>query len=131
MRDLEHVVCKIIDWHYGKGIIDGATDETQCFKMLEEMIELYCACHPDLPAHVLFEGFVRDVEKLNAQGKFKSVSEKNAQAEKIDAVGDMSVVGINILERNKTSLETCLNGVYEIISKRTGSLVNGTFVKDD
>ena len=127
---LDHLNSKITQWHHDKGIVSGATDETQCNKMLEEMIELFCACHPDLDTALLRQLFIADVNKLYREGNFKTVSKENSLAEKIDAIGDMDVVGVNILERNGVSKLTCLNGVYDIISKRHGKVINGSFVKE-
>lgn len=127
---LDHLNSKITQWHYDKGIIDGATDETQCNKMLEEMIELFCACNAGMNEIDLQDKFNFVVSGMMLDGKFKTVSTENALAEKIDAVGDMDVVGINILERNGVSKLTCLNGVYGIISKRKGKVINGSFVKE-
>lgn len=130
-RDLEHVTGKIVQWHHDKNIIEGATDQSQCNKMLEELIELFCACHPEVEPEELVKLFVENTLMLHAQGKFKTVTKEEALDAKVDAVGDQVVVGINILERNGVSLQTCLNSVYDEISKRTGSIVNGSFVKDE
>ena len=127
---LDHLNSKITQWHHDKGIVSGATDETQCNKMLEEMIELFCACHPDLPPDTLLSLFIMNVNALANEGNFKTVSKENSLAEKIDAIGDMDVVGVNILERNGVSKLTCLNSVYDIISKRQGKVINGSFVKE-
>ena len=130
MKSLDNVTAHIVQWHHDVKIIDGATDWTQTEKMLEEFIELVASQMPTAsPAYVA--AVVRlMLTKLEKNGKIKTVERINAQAEKIDAVGDMFVVGINILERNEVSLEECLNGVYDIISKRSGSVVDGSFVKD-
>ena len=130
MKTLSEVNKAIVAWHWEKGIIENATDETQCNKMLEEMIELFCACHPDLTPDTLLSLFIMNVNALANEGNFKTVSKENSLAEKIDAIGDMDVVGVNILERNGVSKLTCLNSVYDIISKRQGKVINGSFVKE-
>ena len=56
---------------------------------------------------------------------------KNDQAEFEDAIGDMVVVLTNLAHLGGTTIEDCIKGAYEVISKRTGKMVNGTFVKDD
>jgi hypothetical protein len=38
---------------------------------------------------------------------------------------------IILAEMKKVTLEECLNGAYDIISKRTGKMINGQFVKDE
>ena len=130
MKNLDTITALITQWHYDKKIIDGATDWTQTEKLLEEFIELVASQMPCKSPISIAEQVCFMVRKLEKNGKIKTVSRINAQAEKIDAVGDMFVVGINILERNEVSLETCLNGVYDIISARTGKVVGGSFVKD-
>ncbi len=56
---------------------------------------------------------------------------KNDQAEFEDAIGDMVVVLTNLAHLGGTTIEDCIDGAYKVISKRTGKMVNGTFVKDD
>ena len=56
---------------------------------------------------------------------------KDDHAEQIDAVGDMVVVLTNLAELIDVPIEECIECAYEEISKRTGKMVNGTFVKDN
>tara|TARA_R100001480_G_scaffold24536_2_gene34814 strand:+ start:1210 stop:2052 length:843 start_codon:yes stop_codon:yes gene_type:complete len=56
---------------------------------------------------------------------------KNDQAEFEDAIGDMVVVLTNLAHLGGTTIENCIDNAYKVISKRTGKMVNGTFVKDD
>jgi len=37
---------------------------------------------------------------------------------------------MNQAKMQNVSLERCLEGAYNVISKRTGRMINGTFVKD-
>ena len=55
---------------------------------------------------------------------------KNDQAEFEDAIGDMVVVLTNLAHLGGTTIENCVDSAYNVISKRTGKMVNGTFVKD-
>ena len=55
---------------------------------------------------------------------------KNDQAEVIDAIGDMVVVLTNLAYMRGVHIERCISSAYDVISKRTGKMVNGTFVKD-
>ena len=55
---------------------------------------------------------------------------KNDQAEFVDAIGDMVVVLTNLAKLGDTSIEYCTDSAYDVISRRTGKMVNGTFVKD-
>lgn len=47
-----------------------------------------------------------------------------------DGIGDCFVVLVLLAERAGTSIEECANLAYEVISKRTGKMVNGMFIKD-
>ena len=42
----------------------------------------------------------------------------------------MVVVLTNLARLGDTSIELCIDQAYNVISKRTGKMVNGTFVKD-
>jgi len=55
---------------------------------------------------------------------------KNDQPEVIDAIGDMVVVLTNLAYMRGVHIESCIGSAYDVISKRTGKMVNGTFVKD-
>ena len=55
---------------------------------------------------------------------------KNDQPEVIDAIGDMVVVLTNLAYMRGVHIENCIGSAYDVISKRTGKMVNGTFVKD-
>ena len=43
----------------------------------------------------------------------------------------MVVVLTNLAHLNGTSIEHCIQSAYEVISKRQGKMINGTFVKDE
>ena len=90
----------IRDWAEERGLYDKGDTKTQFCKLMEEAGELGRA--------VL----------------------KDNQAEFIDAIGDMVVVLTNMAMLGGTSIETCIDSAYDVISKRTGKMVNGTFVKD-
>ena len=48
-----------------------------------------------------------------------------------DDIGDMLVVMINILARNKLTLDECLEVSYNDIKDRKGKMVDGIFVKEE
>jgi NTP pyrophosphatase (non-canonical NTP hydrolase) len=56
---------------------------------------------------------------------------KNDKAEIQDAIGDMIVVLTNLAYMENLNVEECIAGAYAVISKRTGKMINGTFVKDE
>jgi NTP pyrophosphatase (non-canonical NTP hydrolase) len=56
---------------------------------------------------------------------------KNDQPEVIDAIGDIIVVLTNLAHLRGVKIEDCIDSAYNVISKRTGKMINGTFVKDE
>jgi len=92
---------KIRDWAGERGLYTKGDTKTQFCKLMEEAGELGRA--------VL----------------------KNDNAEFVDAIGDMVVVLTNMAHLGGTTIEECIDAAYKVISKRTGKMVNGTFVKDE
>ena len=92
---------KIRDWAGERGLYTKGDKKTQFCKLMEEAGELGRA--------VL----------------------KDDQPEFIDAIGDMVVVLTNMAHLGGTTIEECIDAAYKVISKRTGKMVNGTFVKDE
>ena len=56
---------------------------------------------------------------------------KDDQPEVIDAIGDIVVVLTNLAHQRGVYIEECIQTAYEVINKRTGKMINGTFVKDE
>jgi NTP pyrophosphatase (non-canonical NTP hydrolase) len=92
---------KIRDWAGERGLYTKGDKKTQFCKLMEEAGELGRA--------VL----------------------KDDQPEFVDAIGDMVVVLTNMAHLGGTTIEQCIDAAYKVISKRTGKMVNGTFVKDE
>jgi len=90
----------IRSWATDKGIYDKGDARTQYLKLMEESGEL---------AEALL---------------------KNNKAEIQDAIGDMIVVLTSIAKFEDMFIEDCIKSAYDVIAKRTGKMVNGTFVKD-
>ena len=92
---------RIRRWADARGLYDKGDAKTQYLKLMEEAGELGRALLKD------------DIEQ------------------QIDAIGDMVVVLTNLSELIDVPIEECIESAYEVISKRTGKMVNGTFVKDN
>ena len=56
---------------------------------------------------------------------------KNNREELIDAIGDAVVVLTNLAALEGLKIEDCVTSAYEVIKSRQGSMVNGTFVKEN
>ncbi len=98
--DYFELECAVESWAQEKGILDKATPMAQALKTLEETTELCTAIN------------------------------SNDRAEIIDAMGDIMVTLIIQAKMQGLKLEECLESAYNVISKRTGKMVNGVFVKD-
>lgn len=97
---MKELIIKVHEWANDKGIFDKATRFKQAQKTLEECGEL-----------------------LHAIGA-------NDDHEIKDSIGDILVTIIIQAEMNELTIEECLSSAYEVISKRSGRMINGTFVKD-
>jgi len=91
----------IREWARERGIYEKGNSHTQYVKLQEEAGELAKAL-------------------LN-----------NDRYEIKDAIGDMVVVLTNLAHLEKLNIEDCIDAAYKTISKRTGKMINGTFVKDE
>jgi NTP pyrophosphatase (non-canonical NTP hydrolase) len=101
MKSYNELEALVIAWAHQKGIFEKGTPNAQCDKTFEEVEELAEAI------------------------------ENNNRAEVIDALGDILVTIIIQAEMQGLKLTDCLESAYNVISKRTGKMVDGQFVKDD
>ena len=92
---------KIRDWAKERGIFDKGDVKTQYVKLLEEAGEVAKALLADDKAEIK------------------------------DGIGDMVVVLTNLAHLSGFTIEECIDEAYDVISKRQGNMVNGTFVKNE
>ena len=90
----------IRDWAEAKGIYAKGDPKTQYIKLMEEA------------------------------GEVGRAILKQDKPEIKDGIGDMVVVLTNLAELCDMTIEECVESAYDVISKRTGKMKNGTFVKD-
>jgi len=113
MRDCENCDCEtesyknglnefdlIRMWANQRGIYEHGDTKTQALKLMEEAGEI---CRAVL---------------------------KEDHDEVVDGIGDCVVVLTNLAELQGVSIEKCINVAYNVIAKRSGKMVNGTFKKD-
>jgi NTP pyrophosphatase (non-canonical NTP hydrolase) len=100
MKNYNELQYLVIEWAEKKGILKNGTPLAQCQKTFEEVEELELA--------------ILDSDK----------------DEIIDALGDILVTIIIQAEMQGLNLIDCLDSAYNVISKRTGKMVDGTFIKD-
>ena len=91
----------IRNWAETRGLYDKGNSHTQYVKLQEEAGELAKA--------------LLDDDKM----------------EIMDAIGDMVVVLTNLAHLQDTTIESCIAQAYNEIKNRKGSMINGTFVKDE
>jgi len=97
---MKDLILRVEKWALDKGILDVATPMAQAIKTVEESTEL--------------------VQAISL----------NDREEIIDAIGDIMVTVIIQAKMQGLDIEECLKSSYNVISKRTGKMVNGQFVKD-
>ena len=90
----------IRQWARSRGLYDKGDPKTQTLKLVEEMGEI---CRAVL---------------------------KDDKPEIIDGIGDCVVVLTNLSELIGVPIEDCIQAAYEVIAKREGKMINGTFVKN-
>lgn len=112
MEELQKLV---IEWAREKEILTKATPLAQARKTEEEVHELIEACSSQQICNKKF---------VNSKGKTV-----NTEEEITDAIGDVLVTLIIQAEMQGLNLKDCLQSAYNVISKRTGSMINGQFVK--
>ena len=98
---LSNEFSSIRDWAQERGIYEKGDAKTQYIKLQEEAGELAKA--------IL----------------------KNDNVEFIDAIGDCVVVLTNLAKLKGYNIEDCINAAYDVIAKRKGAMVDGTFVKQE
>jgi len=74
---------------------------------------------------------IQYVKLQEEAGELAKALLKDDQLEVIDAIGDMVVVLTNLAHQRGVYIEECIQTAYEVINKRTGKMINGTFVKDE
>jgi NTP pyrophosphatase (non-canonical NTP hydrolase) len=97
----EPIYDSIREWARIRGIYDMGDSKTQYVKLMEEAGELA-----------------------------QAILKKNT-AEISDAIGDMVVVLTNLAHLEGLQIEGCIKEAYNVISKRKGTMKNGTFVKSE
>lgn len=106
----------VIEWAKEKGILEKATPLAQAEKTQEEVDEFMLGVYNQ---SLNYDSFI------NAKGK-----RVNTKDEIKDALGDILVTIIIGAELQGLKLEDCLESAYNVISKRTGKMIEGKFVKD-
>ena len=70
------------------------------------------------------------IKLMEETGEIGRALLKEDTNEIVDGIGDAVVVLTNLAELIGVPIEECIQSAYDVIAKRTGKMVNGTFVKD-
>ena len=115
---MNELIEKVKQWGIDKGITGPQGRGTllaQAKKMREECTETFDAA---VDLHMQYES-----------------STDNPRSETLlelkDGIGDLLVTGILLAELAGFATEDCLQHAYDVISKRNGKMVGGTFIKDN
>lgn len=98
---LIHYEDLIVKWGYDKGILPNPDKLKQASKTQEELLEM--------------------IEAIN----------NNDREEVKDAIGDQIVTLIMQAQAWDLTILECIEAAYGVISKRTGKMVDGVFVRDN
>jgi len=108
---MNELIEKTRQWFHDKGIIANSNPLKQLEKTQEELIEIRDA----VIRHEYAEGGTEEFKRNEIK----------------DGIGDTVVTLIGVCEMYGFTLEDCLQQAYDVISKRSGKMINGVFVKSN
>lgn len=107
---MNQLINDVKKWFHAKGIIENSNPLKQLWKTQEELTETRDAVIRHECANVYATSQCLDEIK--------------------DGIGDTVVTLIGVCEFYGVTLEECLQMAYDTISKRSGTMIDGVFVKD-
>ena len=117
---------KINKKHFNKETCDTACDDYAHVNMFDRIRawakerDLYAKGDPK----------TQYIKLMEETGEIGRAILKNDTDEIIDGIGDAVVVLTNLAELVGVPIEECIQAAYDVISKRKGKMINGTFVKE-
>ena len=116
---------RINDKHFRKEVCDTACDDCgenifDCIREWADERGLYEKGDPKTQ-------YIKLMEETGEIGRALLKDDTN---EIVDGIGDAVVVLTSLAELIGVPIEECIQSAYDVIAKRTGKMVNGTFVKD-
>ena len=111
------LIDNVRQWFHDKGIIENSNPLKQLGKTQEELTETRDAA-------------IR-LAHLDTLGVDNVDLTIDIFDELMDGIGDTVVTLIGVCEMYGITLEECLQQAYDVISKRSGKMENGFFVKDN
>lgn len=114
-------------WHHDRNLVEGATDEAQFIKLIEEVIELYMCLNPGQSPETAALIIGNIVLHLLNKGRIKTETDHSNLP---DAVGDINVVLTNFMERHGITPQEAFARSWGDIKDRKGRMIDGQFVKE-
>jgi len=115
------LINNVRQWFHDKGIIENSNPLKQIEKTIEEIIETRDAA-------VKLDWLTND-HNIIAKGSHSAMVQELTHELK-DGIGDTLTTLIGVCEMYEFSLDECLQQAYDVISKRSGRVVDGIFIKD-
>jgi NTP pyrophosphatase (non-canonical NTP hydrolase) len=109
-------------------VVSGNPVTTECAKCIFPAIR-----HWALERGLYQKGDVKTqyVKLQEEAGEVARAIIKNDPVELKDGIGDMVVVLTNLAHLAGFTIEDCIQSAYDVINKRKGSMINGSFVKNE
>jgi NTP pyrophosphatase (non-canonical NTP hydrolase) len=99
------------------------------FEELQELVIKWAEDRKIIPNATPISQLLKTVAEV---GELADAVNKRNRAETMDAVGDVLICLINFCALSSLDLNECLQGAYNEIKDRTGTLLpSGVFVKDE
>lgn len=117
---MNELIKDVVKWFHAKGIIVNSNPLKQLEKTQEELTETRDAA--------VKLKFLDEIVKLQSGNGVDECLDLLNEIK--DGIGDSVVTLIGVCEMYGFTLEECLQQAYDVISKRTGKMVDGKFVKD-
>jgi hypothetical protein len=118
---MNELIDKTRQWFHDKGIIANSNPLKQLEKTQEELTEMR-----DAAVKLKYLGAIVELQSgVGVDECFDLLNEIK------DGIGDTVVTLIGVCEMYGFTLEDCLQQAYDVISKRSGKMINGVFVKSN
>ena len=118
---LEDLEKKVVEWANAKGIMNKSNSKYQLSKTIEE-------CGEILQALLAYDQYAHSDSIYDDPDRESKLNELESDLR--SEYGDAIVTLIIGMALSGMSLTECLSSAYNKISKRSGKMINGQFVKD-
>ena len=119
--NMNELIEKTRQWFHDKGIIANSNPLKQLNKSQEELTETR-----DAAVKLNFLGEIVELQSGDGVDECLDLLDEIK-----DGIGDTVVTLIGVCEFYGVTLEECLQMAYDTISKRSGKMENGIFIKDN